>query len=524
MKRSFKSLLSISSLILPIVATVACAEKSEVVTDNLAVAPAKVYENIPTPKPVIEPTKVKYESPELLEKKVPPKRTFETIDRNSNIVIQPNSTYTISSTHYKDHPSGIAHGKTYTSDMFKYFVENTIYQDHHKVTDEEVIELIRYFEKNVNYGPGAHIVFNGSTFARVDKFTIAFIGSTQVSSSFGSSQHAEISCWSAPHDAGSSFVSSKGMITLHEYGHHETMVDSQLYVDKASYMDMFKGFKESLLAYEPFAELPRYFDKQHNSTGAMAFQAHSVNTVFGPYRMNSPYWNDLNYTFDKGEMATRLNLILSSSDNPSGFVNGNYGSYDIGAFINNFGFTPFDNDEYISNLIRIYKESVFGINSFDASKLIFTNDNSSLELANIDDSNLFFDKVKVSVTPKESIIGQTNRYFRYRLNSAEKIFNECKNIDNPYACHLPVVENKTIVETADLSNGLAFNETSWRFNTNYSDSNVEMKNEGRSYFIDKSKVSDKFNSLLDLVSGYGNDFNWSIEFINGTKTIKTING
>ena len=281
----------------------------------------------------------------------------------------------------------------YETPLFKYVVEQDSRYDLSRDVagnHEWLEQMAKRFESFTQYGAGAyaHQDWDGLTWID-DKPTIEYLSSNQ-GISWGGVQGAELSLWDEGQEQQHrgyggrvSWVERYSYLTLHEYGHHETMMDAILLTPDAygrigfnngvGRLDQsFDAFKNQLSVIGHDDLLKYWGGNAMIGSNPFGSTTELYHTPFGDIAQAHSIYNEPNYNWRASEWLTRVQGVISSNY-PSDYYNDGWMGLtsDIGGMAQWFPnhVTPFDAGN-IDDVIAAYKRYIYGIGNPDGMELM----------------------------------------------------------------------------------------------------------------------------------------------------------
>lgn len=264
----------------------------------------------------------------------------------------------------------------FETSLFKYAVDMGAYmgKDQNdqplKITHEKIEEIVKIFEKHVNYGPGAHMIENDHTTEYVNKMTLELYRSSDTPGlSMGSTKGVELSL----HENFSNPFTMAALL-LHEYGHHETMIDAKLFHDNKAYnnsqgldwIDVFHKLKQDLSADSELSKFAKYFDAFYGYDDMDGFHIDKdIATPIGTLHKGAFAFGGPKYVYSSKEFVTRALMLLSISENKDKLMKEIQYRGELAGFASEFGDSPIS-DQLKEKFIKLFLNDVYPIDKFAA--------------------------------------------------------------------------------------------------------------------------------------------------------------
>lgn len=263
----------------------------------------------------------------------------------------------------------------YETALFKYAVDMTAVMGKDRngnakpITHQKIENIVKIFERHVNYGPGAHMKQGLHTLEYVDKLTIEFFRSSPSipGLSVGSTAGVEVSLHK---NFGNTFTMA-GLL-LHEYGHHETLIDAKVFHDSRTYkrgvfvkwIDTFAKFRNDLKADPELAKFTKYFNDRYDIDDMDGYHIDKdIATPIGTIHKGAYAFGGSKYTFSSAEFVTRALMLLEMSETKQTLMNEIQYRAELAGFMNEFSDSPIS-DHLKQKFIDLFIKDIFAIDSF----------------------------------------------------------------------------------------------------------------------------------------------------------------
>ena len=253
--------------------------------------------------------------------------------------------------------------------LFKYAVDMRAEFNGHMVTHNDIEEMVKIFEKNVNIGPSVANRRQRYFFTDYEdhKNVIEIFKSAPEMKglSFGSEESSQINLIS---NVG---IYTEALLLLHEYGHHETISDMKLYHPNwypsesyfHGYIDKFGKLKEDMENDPYLSKFTKYFKAQGAYQWFDSSTKQDYTTPIGTIYRGSAVITPNDYVFSAPEMVTRMLMILQLQKTAPELLASGMSKVEMSTMYEIFKSSPLDK-VIINKFVDLLLKDVYPVDDF----------------------------------------------------------------------------------------------------------------------------------------------------------------